>query len=161
MSVVRQRRGRWEWLFRCQEYLRMFVGDSEQFQGRLSRVSDTLFPAFYGIWTDIDDPREHHLTDIEGFADGPDLMRGQRLGWRRQFRHSQPRLVPLLETHGFLQRLSQFAENLYLLLVLGLFHNDALYLDALAWLTSARKALRSSFVKSSCSSLSSRYRRWM
>ena len=31
-----------------------------------------------------------------------------RLWWRRQFRHSHPRLAALLEIHGFLQRLSQF-----------------------------------------------------
>jgi len=134
-------------LFRSQEYLGMLVGDRQQLQGCFSRVSDTLFPTFDCIGTDIDDPGEHHLTDIEGLADGPDLMRGQRLGWRRQLRHSQSRLVALLEIPGFLQRLSQFAENLYLLLVpvlvLGLFHNDVLYLDALTWLTSTRKALRS------------------
>ncbi len=114
----------------------MLVGDSQQLQGCFSRVSDTLFPTFDSIGTDIDDPREHHLTDIEGLADGPDLMRGQRLGWRRQFRHSQPRRVALLEIHRSLQRLSQFAEDLYLLLVffvlvLGLFHKDVLYFDAL------------------------------
>lgn len=124
----------------------MLVGNSQQLQGCFSRLSDTLFPTSDCICTDIDHPREHRLTDIEGLADGPNLMTGQRLWRRRQFRHSHPRLAALLEIHGFLQRLSQFAENLYLLLsfVLDLLHKDVFCLDALTWLTSTRKASRSS-----------------
>src|ERR1700722_357746 len=58
-----------------QEDFGVVVGDGEEFQGGFAGAAGALLPAFYGVEADVDDAGEDRLADVEGLADGANLMR--------------------------------------------------------------------------------------